>query len=255
MTSWKPTPQTQEQVAEGLRQAFRQYLKEEKESMSQVKLIATTAGMGELYGKTPQEVITYVARVSNPGNQMKFDTAAGLLRYCINNKHWSIFETASMTVEINTTRDISHQIVRHRSFCFQEFSQRYADTRTLAEEISVPELRRQDTKNRQNSINDLPPGLIEDYQKKIQRHYEEAQFLYNNLLDAGVAKECARKVLPEQCNTRLYMTGSCRSWIHYIGLRSSNGTQKEHQLIAQQCYEVFKEVFPDVAEAVNATND
>jgi thymidylate synthase (FAD) len=253
MTVWKPDPQSQEQVAEGLRQAMRKFLNEQKPSMSQVKLIATSVGAGELEGKSPQEVITYVARVSNPGNQTKFETATGLLRYCINNKHWSIFETASMTLEINTTRDISHQIVRHRSFCFQEFSQRYADTRTLAEEITVPDLRRQDTKNRQNSISDLPPGLVEDYQERIKEHYEEAQFLYNNLLDVGVAKECARKVLPEQCNTRLYMTGSCRSWIHYIGLRSANGTQKEHQIVAQQCYEHFKNVFPDVAEALNET--
>ncbi|AEC53026.1 Thymidilate synthase [Synechococcus phage S-CRM01] len=222
---------------------------------SPVKLIATTSGAGVLQGKSPQEVITYVARVSNPSNQDKFNTAAGLLRYCIKEKHWSIFETASMTVEINTTRDISHQIIRHSSFRFQEFSQRYADTRTLNSDIQVPELRRQDTKNRQNSIDDLPPGLVEDYQKKIQKHYDDAMFLYNNLLDSGVAKECARKVLPEQCNTRLYMTGSCRSWIHYIGLRSGNGTQKEHQLIAQGCYDVFKHVFPDVAEALNETSN
>jgi thymidylate synthase (FAD) len=250
MQDWKPTPQTPEQVSEGLRQAYRSFMIEEN---TQVKLIATTAGAGILEGKSPQEVITYVARVSNPGNQTKFDTASGLLRYCINQKHWSIFETASMTLEINTTRDISHQIVRHRSFCFQEFSQRYADTRTLAEEITVPELRRQDVKNRQNSIDDLPPGLVEDYQERIKKHYEESQFLYNNLLDVGVAKECARKVLPEQCNTRLYMTGSCRSWIHYIGLRSSNGTQREHQIVAQGCYDIFKQVFPDVAEALNET--
>lgn len=223
--------------------------------MTQVKLIATSIGAGKLEGKTPQDVITYVARVSNPGNQMKFDTAAGLLRYCIKERHWSIFETASMTVEINTTRDISHQIVRHRSFCYQEFSQRYADTRQLNDEIQVPELRRQDTKNRQNSIGDLPPGLVEDYQKKIQKHYKDAMFLYNNLLDAGVAKECARKVLPEQCATRLYMTGSCRSWITYIALREKNGTQKEHQEVAKACKEIFASVFPDITEALGGLDD
>lgn len=222
--------------------------------MNQVKLISKTVGAGELEGKSAQEIITYVARVSNPNNQLKFDTASGLLRYCIENEHWSIFETASMTIEINTTRDISHQIIRHRSFCFQEFSQRYADTRQLNTEIVIPELRRQDKKNRQNSTDDLPPGLVENYSDKIKKHYEDSLFLYNNLLDSGVAKECARKVLPEQCNTRLYMTGNARSFITYIALREKNGTQKEHQDIAMLVKGIFCEVFPDISDCLGGVN-
>jgi len=216
----------------------------------QIKLISTTMGAGELEGKGPQEVITYVARVSNPNNQLKFDTAAGLLRYCIKHNHWSIFETASMTLEINTTRGIAAQILRHRSFTFQEFSQRYASTELLDSVIPIPDLRRQDDKNRQNSINDLPPGLKTDYYKKIQKHFDDSMDLYKNLLDNGVAKECARFVLPLSTPTRIYMTGSCRSWLHYIELRSANGTQKEHQDVALGCREVFKGVFPSVAEAM-----
>ena len=155
-----------------------------------------------------------------------------------------------MTLEINTNRGIAAQILRHRSFTYQEFSQRYADTKLLDSDIPLPELRRQDEKNRQNSIMDLPQGITEDYQKKIAKHFDDAMFLYNNLLDSGVAKECARFVLPLATPTRIYMTGSCRSWIHYITLRSSEGTQKEHREIAQQCYDIFKEVFPDVAKAI-----
>jgi thymidylate synthase (FAD) len=219
--------------------------------MTNVKLISCTQGAGELQDKGPQEVITYVARVSNPHNQSNFDTAAGLLKYCIKHQHWSIFETASMTLEINTTRGIAAQILRHRSFTFQEFSQRYADTKLLSDSIPLPELRRQDTKNRQNSIDDLPPGIIEDYKKKIEKHFEEAQFLYNNLLDVGVAKECARFVLPLNTPTRLYMTGSVRSWITYINLRSGNGTQEEHRLVAEGCRDVFKDIFPDITTALD----
>jgi thymidylate synthase (FAD) len=218
--------------------------------MTNVKLISCTQGMGALEGKGPQEIISYVARVSNPHNQSSFHTAAGLLRYCIKHQHWSIFETASMTLEINTTRGIAAQILRHRSFTFQEFSQRYADTKLLSPNIDVPELRRQDKKNRQNSINDLPPGLREDYEKKIEKHFSDSMSLYNNLLDNGVAKECARFVLPLACPSRLYMTGSVRSWMHYIDLRSSNGTQEEHRRIAVECGEIFQEVFPDIAEAM-----
>ena len=221
--------------------------------MTNVKLISCTQGMGALEGKGPQEIISYVARVSNPHNQSSFHTAAGLLRYCIKHQHWSIFETASMTLEINTTRGIAAQILRHRSFTFQEFSQRYADTKLLSANIDVPELRRQDQKNRQNSINDLPPGLREDYQKKIEKHFSESMSLYNNLLDNGVAKECARFVLPLACPSRLYMTGSVRSWMHYIDLRSSNGTQEEHRRIAVECGQIFQEVFPDIAEAMRGS--
>tara|TARA_R100000231_G_C5298589_1_gene156880 strand:+ start:113 stop:775 length:663 start_codon:yes stop_codon:yes gene_type:complete len=218
--------------------------------MSQVKLISTTQGQGELEGKGPQEVITYVARVSNPHNQNNFHTASGLLRYCIKHEHWSIFETASMTLEINTTRGIAAQILRHRSFTFQEFSQRYADTNLLSSDIEVPQLRRQDKKNRQNSTDDLPPGITKDYQQKIKEHFDNSMVLYSNLIDNGVAKECARFVLPLACPTRIYMTGSVRSWMHYISLRKSNGTQQEHRVIAEQCWEVFKNIFPDIASAM-----
>jgi thymidylate synthase (FAD) len=218
--------------------------------MSEVKLISHTTGAGELEGKSPQEVISYVARVSNPHNQENYRTANGLLRYCIKHQHWSIFETASMTLEINTTRGLAAQILRHRSFCFQEFSQRYADTKLLDQVIPPFDLRRQDEKNRQNSTDDLPPGIKNDYQQKVVDHFAASMHLYNNLLDNGVAKECARFVLPLATPTRLYMTGTCRSWIHYINLRSSNGTQKEHMDVANQCREVFIKVFPDVAEAL-----
>ena len=219
--------------------------------MSDVKLISCTQGAGELEGKSPQDVISFVARVSNPHNQENYRTASGLLKYCILHNHWSIFETASMTLEINTNRGIAAQVLRHRSFCFQEFSQRYADTKLLNQEIPVPDLRKQDKKNRQNSTNDLPPGMIKDYQDKIEKHFEDAMHLYNNLLDNGVAKESARFVLPLSTPTRIYMTGTCRSWIHYINLRTSNGTQQEHMELAEQCREVFTTVFPDVAEALS----
>lgn len=218
--------------------------------MSEVKLISTSAGAGELEGKGPQEVITYVARVSNPHNQENYRTAAGLLKYCIQHAHWSIFETAFMTLEVNTNRGIAAQVLRHRSFTFQEFSQRYADTKLLDQTIPIPDLRKQDKKNRQNSTNDLPPGMVEDYQKKIEDHFQAGMDLYNNLLDNGVAKECARFVLPLSTRTRIYMTGSCRSWIHYINLRTAHGTQSEHMELAENCKSVFTQVFPDIAEAL-----
>ncbi len=218
--------------------------------MSEVKLIATTTGAGELEGKGPQEVISYTARISNPHNQENYRTSTGLLKYCIKHAHWSIFETASMTLEINTNRGIAAQVLRHRSFTFQEFSQRYADTKLLDQTIPLPSLRKQDKKNRQNSTNDLPPGMVEEYQKKIQKHYEDGMDLYNNLLDNGVAKECARFVLPLSTRTRIYMTGSCRSWIHYINLRTAHGTQAEHMELAENCKKVFTQVFPDIAEAL-----
>lgn len=218
--------------------------------MSEVKLIACSTGAGELEGKSPQDVISYVARVSNPHNQENYRTSGGLLKYCIKHAHWSIFETVSMTLELNTTRGIAAQVLRHRSFTFQEFSQRYADTKLLDQTIPLPDLRRQDTKNRQNSVSDLPPGVVQQYQDKIDRYFRDGMSLYNNLLDNGVAKECARFVLPLATPTRIYMTGSCRSWIHYINLRTANGTQKEHMELAEQCREVFTTVFPDVAEAL-----
>jgi thymidylate synthase (FAD) len=217
---------------------------------TEVKLISCSQGIGDLQGHSPQDIISYVARVSNPHNQTNFRTAAGLLKYCIKHAHWSIFETVTMTMEINTTRGIAAQVLRHRSFTFQEFSQRYADTKLLSDSINVPDLRRQDTKNRQNSLDNLAPGVVKDYTLKIERHFEESMRLYNNLLDNGVAKECARFVLPLATPTRLYMTGSVRSWITYIQLRSGNGTQKEHQDIANECRKIFICMFPDIATAL-----
>ncbi len=218
-------------------------------SQSDVKLIAITQGAGELVNNNAQEVISYIARVSNPNNQLNFETAAGLIRYCIKHNHWSIFEQAYMTLEINTTRGIAAQILRHRSFTFQEFSQRYADT-NLLETPGIPDLRRQDTKNRQNSIDDIGDYVKLKMQGEIAEHFARGQALYDSLLERGVAKECARFVLPLATPTRIYMTGSCRSWIHYIDLRSANGTQKEHMEIAEDCREVFKTQFPAVAEAI-----
>jgi thymidylate synthase (FAD) len=215
-----------------------------------VKLIAITQGAGELVNQNAQEVISYIARVSNPNNQLNFDTAAGLLKYCIKHEHWSIFEHAFMTLEINTTRGIAAQILRHRSFTFQEFSQRYADTNLLADKAEIPELRRQDTKNRQNSTDDLDGYLKLTLQSEIQEHFAKGQMIYNRLLSQGVAKECARFILPLATPTRIYMTGSCRSWIHYIQLRSGHGTQKEHMDIAEECKTIFSEQFPNVAQAL-----
>ena len=196
-----------------------------------------------------EKTMAFIARVSNPANQAS-ENYAKLLAYCIKHNHWSVFEQSSMSLEIETTRGIAAQILRHRSFTFQEFSQRYADTNLLGE-IPVPDLRRQDTKNRQNSTDDLPADLKINLYTKIQDHFDAAQALYQELLDAEVAKECARFVLPLATPTRIYMTGSCRSWIHYINLRSAHGTQKEHMEIAEECRKIFTEQFPAVAEALD----
>jgi thymidylate synthase (FAD) len=196
-----------------------------------------------------ETTMAYIARVSNPNNQDN-PNYAGLLKYCIKHNHWSVFEQATMTLEIETTRGIAAQILRHRSFTFQEFSQRYADTNLLAHSIPIPELRRQDTKNRQNSTDDLDQYLKLKLISDINIHFTAAQNLYNRLLENGVAKECARFVLPLATPTRLYMTGSCRSWIHYINLRSAHGTQKEHMVIAEECKKVFTEQFPAVSESL-----
>jgi len=195
-----------------------------------------------------EQTMAYIARVSNPANQDS-ENYAGLLRYCIKHNHWSVFEQSTMTLEIETTRGIAAQILRHRSFTFQEFSQRYADSSLLGD-IPIPELRRQDTKNRQNSIDDLEEEQVFVMSKMIQDLFRDAQDVYSYLLSQGVAKECARFVLPLATPTRIYMTGSCRSWIHYINLRSAHGTQKEHMLIAEECKEVFKQQFPSVSEAL-----
>ena len=197
----------------------------------------------------PEENMAYIARVSNPSNQEN-PNYAKLLAYCIKHNHWSVFEQSFMTLEIETNRGIAAQILRHRSFTYQEFSQRYADTNLLSTDIPLPELRRQDTKNRQNSIDDLEEEKVFVMNKMIQDLFRDAQDTYNFLLEQGVAKECARFVLPLATPTKIYMSGSCRSWIHYINLRSANGTQKEHMDIALECKEIFKEVFPSVAEAL-----
>tara|TARA_B100001093_G_scaffold324339_1_gene309498 strand:+ start:250 stop:885 length:636 start_codon:yes stop_codon:yes gene_type:complete len=193
--------------------------------------------------------MAYCARVSNPNNQEN-GKYAGLLRYCIKHQHWSIFEQAFMTLEINTTRGLAAQILRHRSFTYQEFSQRYADSSLLGDSIPLPQLRKQDEKNRQNSTDDLDPILIQDLEIRMQNHFKDGMKLYKIMLDAGVAKECARFVLPLATPTRLYMSGSVRSWIHYIELRSGHGTQKEHMDIANACKKIFTEQFPTVAEAM-----
>ena len=208
----------------------------------QIKLVSVTPDA--------EKLMAYVARVSNPKNQDN-DKFAGLLKYCIQHGHWSVFEQAFMTVEINTTRGLAAQILRHRSFTYQEFSQRYADSSMLGNEIPLPELRRQDDKNRQNSIDDVDPLVVQDFNAKIQKHFVDGMKLYKEMLDAGIAKECARFVLPLATPTRIYMTGSVRSWIHYINLRSAHGTQKEHMNVAEGIRSVFTEQFPTVSEALD----
>ena len=206
-----------------------------------VKLISVTPDA--------EQHMAYCARVSNPSNQDN-ENYAGLLRYCIKHQHWSIFEQAFMTLEINTTRAIAAQVLRHRSFTFQEFSQRYADSSMLGEKIPLPELRRQDTKNRQNSIDGLDEFVVQRLQMQMQTLFDSSMALYQQMLNAGVAKECARNVLPLCVGTKIYMSGSIRSWIHWIDLRSANGTQKEHMLLAEGARVIFKEQFPTVAEAL-----
>jgi thymidylate synthase (FAD) len=196
-----------------------------------------------------EKTMAYVARVSNPANQEN-ENYSGLLKYCIKHNHWSVFEQAFMTLEIETNRGIAAQILRHRSFTYQEFSQRYADANLLDTTIPVPELRRQDTKNRQNSIDNLDPEFVDLSQKQIATYFEQGMSLYNHLIEKGVAKECARFILPLATPTRIYMSGSCRSWAHYINLRSANGTQKEHMDIANACKEIFIQQFPAVSEAL-----
>ena len=208
----------------------------------------------KLMSVTPDAEITmgYVARVSNPKNQAN-PNVAGLLKYCIKHGHWSVFEQAHMTLEIDTTRGLAAQILRHRSFTYQEFSQRYADSSLLGDTIPLPELRKQDLKNRQNSTDDMDDRKVKWYNYRMQKHFKEGMKLYQNMLKDGVAKECARFVLPLATPTRLFMTGSVRSWIHYIELRSGHGTQKEHMDIANACKDVFRAQFPIVSEALGWT--
>lgn len=196
-----------------------------------------------------EEMIVKMARVSAPKNQDNMDTAPKLLRYLINHSHWSPFEMCNLCVEIETTRAISPQILRHRSFSFQEFSQRYADANELGSAV-IPHLRRQDSKNRQNSIDDLSPELIASYYRRISQICEDSEHLYREMISNGVAKECARSILPLSTQTRLYMNGTIRSWIHYLQLRTDNGTQLEHQQIAQRIKQIFCDQFPVIGQAV-----
>ena len=207
--------------------------------MSQVKLIHSTPDGDNL--------VAYMARVSNPANQANTETSGKLISYLIKHKHWSPFEMVNMCVEIHTTRSISAQILRHRSFSFQEFSQRYA---LVLDSPQVPDLRRQDTSNRQNSIDDLDSNTKQLLQHKAQFIFDQAMILYDEMIDAGVAKECARDVLPLSTPTKMYMNGTLRSWIHYCELRCDNGTQLEHRIIADQCKKLIIQQFPLVSEAL-----
>jgi thymidylate synthase (FAD) len=209
--------------------------------MNSVKLISFTPDA--------EKHIAYCARVSNPSNQ-ESDNISKLLKYCIDHKHWSIFEMAFLTLQIDTTRGLAAQILRHRSFTFQEFSQRYADTTLLAEEIPLFDLRRQDTKNRQNSIDDVDQEIIFRWNSKLREHFAKSKAIYDGMIKDGIAKECARFVLPLATPTRLYMSGSLRSWITYIALREKNGTQKEHRDIAKNCKDIFCDNFPIISAAL-----
>ena len=196
-----------------------------------------------------EKTISYCARVSNPNNQDS-NNYGKLLRYCIQHGHWSIFEMANMVLEINTTRGIAAQILRHRSFSFQEFSQRYADTTHLGEEIAVFSLRNQDNKNRQNSIDNVDQETVVRWNSKIREHFAKAKGLYDGMIKDGIAKECARFILPLATPTRMYMNGTIRSWIHYINLREGHGTQKEHMDVANMCKDIFIKQLPVVSEAL-----
>ena len=209
--------------------------------MTSVSLISVTPDA--------EKTIGYIARVSNPVNQDN-PKVSGLLNYCIKHQHWSIFEQASMTLQIETTRGIAAQVLRHRSFTYQEFSQRYADSSMLADEIPMFELRRQDVKNRQNSIDDVDPFIKQEFDIEVKKYFEEGMKLYKKMLDSGIAKECARFVLPLATPTRIYMSGTIRSWIHYIDLRSAHGTQKEQMDIANGAKKIFTEQFPTISTAL-----
>lgn len=212
-----------------------------------VKLVAITEGANELVGKSAQDIISYVARVSNPNNQMNFESGSKLINYCITHEHWSIFEHSFVTMEIKTSRGIAAQILRHRSFTFQEFSQRYA----VALDNIVYPARSQDAKNRQNSVDNMSIEDKEWFKQAQESVWLHANDLYKDALAKGVAKEQARFLLPLNTATTIYMSGSVRSWIHYVQLRSGNGTQKEHADIANACKSIIAEKFPDVAKALN----
>ena len=195
-----------------------------------------------------EKQIVYMARVSNPSNQNNLETAPRLIKYLIKHKHWSPFEMASMQVEVNTTRAIAAQVLRHRSFSFQEFSQRYSSAGDLPS-IGLPHLRSQDLKNKQASHDNLDPEMVDLMEKQIQQIYHSTFDYYEYLLSKGVAKECARSILPLGTPTKLYMSGSIRSWIHYIQIRAGVETQLEHRLIANAVKDIFEEQLPSVYEA------
>ena len=221
------------------------------DAISQLETISKSGELVELLSVTPgaEEVISYCARVSNPNNQLNFNNSAKLISYLIKNAHWSPFEMAHMTMQIKTSRGIAPQILRHRSFTFQEFSQRYAAVD--AGGLVLYAARRQDAKNRQNSVDDLPDSVKQEWLDRQQQNWKASFEHYTWALDNGIAKECARTVLPLGCTTTLYMSGSVRSWIHYIELRSAHGTQQEHKEIAEACKKIFKEQLPGVAAALN----
>ncbi len=211
-----------------------------------VRLIALTHGAGELAGRSAEDVIVYTARVSNPSNQMNFETSPKLLKYCIDQKHWSIFQQADMTLEIETSRGIAAQLLRHRSANFQEASQRYSKVLSY---ICYP-ARRQDKKNRQNSIDDMSNEDKSWFQSSQEKVWDLSYSLYEEALKIGIAKEQARFLLPLNTKTVMYMKMTCRDWIHYIQVRTDPSTQKEHRDIAEGCKTVFCQVFPNTAEAL-----
>ena len=217
--------------------------------MSRLKHLYYCMHSVDLIHSTPDgdNLVSYMARVSNPSNQNNTETSARLIKYLIKHKHWSPFEMVNMCVEIRTTRSIAAQILRHRSFSFQEFSQRYAQ---VTDKPEVPAFRRQDTVNRQNSTDDLDLATVLEFELKTQSLYDLSYSLYEEMLQAGVAKECAREVLPLSSPTKLYMNGTLRSWLHYCELRCANGTQHEHKLIADGCKQLIKEAFPTVYTAM-----
>ena len=211
----------------------------------QVKLISHSTAPVDTGLDNLQELIAFCAKVSNPNNQINKETSEKLIKYLIKHQHWSPLEMVSACLEIETTRDIAHQIVRHRSFAFQEFSQRYANPEEMGDQFVTRECRLQDTKNRQNSVDTEDPYLMERWEEEQLKVIMQAEKAYNWAIDNGIAKEQARVVLPEGLTkTRLYMNGTLRSWVHYIELRSAHGTQKEHMEIAKECAKVIAEIFP-----------
>lgn len=223
--------------------------------MMQVKLISHSTAPTDTGLDNLQELIAFCAKVSNPNNQINKETSEKLIRYLIKHQHWSPLEMVNACLEIETTRDIAHQIVRHRSFAFQEFSQRYANPEEMGEQFVTRECRLQDTKNRQNSIDTDDAYLKERWEEEQLKVIMQAEKAYNWAIDNGIAKEQARVVLPEgNTKTRLYMNGSIRSWVHYIELRGANGTQKEHMEIAHACAKVIADIFPLAGELNELAN-